>query len=582
MRSRAFLVVVILLWIARAWLVLSCADVFGYGEEFHKGAVAKLLVSDLPIERWRLPYVPHEGGGFVVAHLKALVFAAIGPSVLAQKVAAMLTTTALLAAGWSFARAHFGERAAAIFGLCFVLAPDAQLRFSLLGLGTHFEACIFVLLVLDAALRLAREGASRARDWLVLGLASGFGLYFSLIVAPALVVAGLVVLRMRARELVGRGGALLVLGALAGASPLLWMASHVGLDAVRVRGNELVGEGSSPFAAARELAKALASGDVARWIAIAAYVAAFAAAARLALDPAARRARRVLLGLGAVFLAAYLSSSLALRGDVSWMFFLRLSPLWIALTLLVAHDLERLDAAGGGRRTLARVAIAAIAAVGLHDLVALVRGGRWDAPRENLALLARTNGCDYAGYFDKLQTHLDVPLGEEVELLARVDEDKELLLPEIGLSLFEHAGLSLPDALELLHAKLGPDAPLAIAGLRFFVHPGFGHDLPAAVRALDGVRDADRPALAEAIGRAGFGPRYRADRLEKLVDLELDERDRPAYLRGVGWRVYRTFPLRPDLARAFLDELGARDPGARDGVAAGFEHAARVHQNARR
>ena len=148
MSKKTLALLVLALIATRAVLVLSCADVFFYGEELGKGTAAKAILEGLPVAHYRLNYVYHEGGGFVVTHLKALAFLLVGQSLLAHKLVAIATSAILLVVGCMLTYEAFGARAARIFGVMFVLAPDAYLRFSLLSLGTHFEALIFVALVL--------------------------------------------------------------------------------------------------------------------------------------------------------------------------------------------------------------------------------------------------------------------------------------------------------------------------------------------------------------------------------------------------------------------------------------------------
>ena len=50
---------------------------------------------------------------------------------------------------------------------------------SLLALGIHFEAGLFLLLALGLMVPIALEGSRRARTWFALGATLGFGTYFS-------------------------------------------------------------------------------------------------------------------------------------------------------------------------------------------------------------------------------------------------------------------------------------------------------------------------------------------------------------------------------------------------------------------
>ena len=172
MSRRTLLLLLLLLLVARGVLVLSIADVFFYGEELAKGTAAKALGDGLGVPAWKLVYVHHEGGGFLVTCLKTLLFDVLGPCVLAHKLLALATTAILLAVGYWMTCEHFGRVAGALFGLLFVLCPEAFMRFSLLSLGTHFEGLIGIALVLHYGARiLFRETPARS-DWAFLGVFS--------------------------------------------------------------------------------------------------------------------------------------------------------------------------------------------------------------------------------------------------------------------------------------------------------------------------------------------------------------------------------------------------------------------------
>ncbi|MBI5361603.1 MAG: hypothetical protein HZA53_00400 [Planctomycetes bacterium] len=575
MNRRATWVLIALLVLTRAWLVLCAADVNGYGEEFGKGAAAKAMLDGLGVEHWRLAYVYHEGGGFLITHLKALAFLLVGPTVLANKLVALFTTTLLLLVGLRLCRAHFGERAAACFGLAFVFAPDAFLRFSLLSLGTHFEASILLALIAHFTLRIVGGSSSTARDWLGLGLVAGLGLYFSLLTLAVLAWAGFALVLFARGELLSRKFFVACAGAVFGALPLCWMMSHVGLDALFVRGKE--GGATAKverLTALGDVFTALGRGAIGPWVLATAY--ALLAALGLALvrgNPDAMRRRKLLL-VGTfvpVFLALYVASGMAIRPESGWFFFLRLSPVWFFGTVFVAACTgELLEHARGTTRFLAIGSFACIVGVGTFDFAALSRAGWLGAPRFVATAMNRAKGYDYAEYFDKFQYHLDGSLEDKIAVLRRYDDDPELLLPAISLSLFEHAGVSLDEAVAISKRAHGEQWTTAIKGLRFFVHPSFGHDLAAGFAAIESVEPAARAPLAEAVGRAGLGPRFVPEKIAKELEFVPPDDLRTAFLRGAGWRVHRAFGLRRDRANEFILALPIQ---VQAGVRDGFERA---------
>lgn len=561
MPRRLLLPLLALLLFTRALLVLTGADVNGYGEELGKGAAAKALLDALPVDSWRLAYVYHEGGGFVITHLRALAFLLVGPTLLANKLVALTTTTLLLLAALRVAQLHFGSRAAWCFGLAFVFAPESFLRFSMLSLGTHFEACLFFVLVAHFTLRITSTRSPTARDFLGLGFTAGFGLYFSLLTLASIAWSALAIVVFARRELSLRRIAVAIAGAVFGLLPLFWMMSHVGLDALFVRAKEGGASAKVPrWAAFQDVFGALEQGDVGAWLLAIAYALLLGLGLHvLRTNPDLLRRRRVALValVAPVFLALYLASGMAIPRD-NWFFFLRLSPVWVFGTLTAAACADELFARG--TRFMSRCAsfaVAALVAVGVCDLVALANADDepW-APSVVLDDTCHRKGYDYAEYFDKVQHHLEGSLEDKLRVLSGYHDDPRLLLPALSLSLFEHAGVSLDEAIAISKRVHGEQWKLALTGLRFFVHPkNAGYDLPAAFAALEKVEPDAREPLAEAIGRAGLGPRFVVEKIVKQLELQPPADLRRPFLVGTGWRVYRAFGLRTQAALDFISSL---------------------------
>lgn len=171
--ERPLLGFLLLCAVVKGALVLSLADVFFYGEELEKGTAAKAMLDSLPVPHHQLAYHYYEGGGFVVSHLKALAFLAVGENVLAHKLVALVFVLGVLAAGWGFVKASFGTRAASWFALLFIFAPESFQKLSLINLGIHIEASVFLFGTLWLGARLAFGEQRRRREWLLLGLVTG-------------------------------------------------------------------------------------------------------------------------------------------------------------------------------------------------------------------------------------------------------------------------------------------------------------------------------------------------------------------------------------------------------------------------
>ena len=106
--------------VARGLLLVTFADVFGYGEELEKACAGKAMLDGLPIPHHELAYHYYEGGGFVVSHLDALAFAVLGESLLAIKLVALGLGALLLWAGWRLCERLGGRNSARVFALLFI------------------------------------------------------------------------------------------------------------------------------------------------------------------------------------------------------------------------------------------------------------------------------------------------------------------------------------------------------------------------------------------------------------------------------------------------------------------------------
>jgi len=549
---RALALLVLFLVLVRGFLVLSCAEVFFYGEELAKGGAAKAILDSPPIPYHQLVYAYHEGGGFVIAHARALAFLLVGESLLATKLVAIATSALVLVVGITFARESFGRRASIVFGVLFVLCPDAWLRFSLLSIGTHFEALFFECAILLLAFRILRSAPDRARDWILLGLASGFGIYFSLVIAAAIAAAGAMLLVGLRARILGRGLALATAAAIVGASPLLWMLGRVGIDAIRVRGQSVAGgEPSSPISTLGDLlAPLVANGRVDDWLQFAILGSAALSSAWILRERGSRLAALGILGFLGVYFALYLGSGLATSMNGLWLLWWRMSPTWFFATLLAAAVI---DALLTRRRAFASAILAVLVAAGLMDVVRLARTGRPDLIPANAAFLARAKGYDFAEYFDQIVHHLDGDDRERIRVLLALRDDTHLLPSAIAHNVFEESELPFERVLDTSRVEFGPRFDDALLGLGHHLHPRPDYDISAAFERLAESPADLRTQLARALGRTGLGQRFRRDRLVEQIETPVPPEFRDAFLEGVGWRIWRAYLLDPAGGLAFIE-----------------------------
>lgn len=611
MTKRSLAILLALLVVARASLVLSLSDVFFYGEELGKGAAAKAMLDGLGVEHYQLSYGYHEGGGFVVTHLKALAFLLVGESVLANKLVALFTTSLLLVVGCWFTSEHFGRRAGWIFGLLFVFCPAAFQRCSLLDLGTHFEAMIFITLILHFTFRVAfaagerdsrsgTGGLSRVTlDSIGLGLSAGFGIYFSLQCAPAIACAALCLIAAKRRAIFGRSTVVALAAFAVGALPLWWMMSHVGLSAVIVRGHAL-GQGTSVAQGARDLFEPLRlHGTALDWVAFALQPVVIGlgmmllwrsarAEARASADshPAQaahvaagevpdllvmNRKALVVLGYLVLFVVLYLTSGLAVSVRGHWFFFLRLSAVWfMGIVLFAAVSNAWAARATPLLRTGYAGAFGLLLIAGLFDFMAVMHEGRPRTMSANARLVATTKGYNYSEYLDKFVHHLDLSEEATIGVLRRYRDDPDLLWPSIDHSLFEHSKLALEEVLAISRRAYGENWIVSLKGLGPYLRTSNGYDLQAEFAAVAQAPPETQQALAEAVGRTGLGLMIFPERIEKEIQAPVPDPWRRAFLRGTGWRIHQISRLHPERALDFIGRQKAEDQVA---LREGFEAA---------
>lgn len=544
--------------VTRCLFVAAMGDVFLYGEELEKGFVAVCLLGDVDVPYARLPYHPYEGGGFVASHVKALAFSLMGSSILAHKVCALVWGLLVVAASVRLLHRHGGgsrasDSAAALGGALLALGPAHFQRESLLHLGIHFEALLFVALVLDQGLRVAAVesgSAPRRRDLLILGLAAGFGTYFSYQVALAvLVVAGLLIVRSP-RSMVSPS---LVGATLLGLAPLGLMTLATGREVLDIHG-EAIGAAGPGFL---QSLRASLSAPLALGAALLGAGAAIAGAAACPPGAERRLAAVTLLVFSGLWCAAAGATGLfaVSSADSHWFPLLRAAPLvWTMLMLvgLLAGPALALEgvARGGPAAKVARSTAAALVGIGLIHTARIVDEGSLGRAGENLRHLAQLRGDDPRGALVKigprLEENRDTSDGAvEAEVLGRfLTEGVEPGLITDVVAAVTQATEARAEALAEEMTPLLSAIPGGVeAARRGLGSPLFHYRYPGRLR--EALEDDSLPEIdAEAMGRFGLGW-YGATDLSGEMGVAHGTLKAGAFLRGVGARVFRTAVMQP-------------------------------------
>ncbi len=580
---------------ARAVLVLAYGDVFAYLEEFEKAAAGKAMLDGLSLAHHQLAYHPYEGGGFVVSHLDALMFALLGPSVLSVKLVALALGAALLAVGWGLCARAAGPVAARVFAALYVLAPGSMQQNSLLALGIHYHALIFVGALLWAVLSVLDGGASRRRLWLASGLIAGFGVFFSyqlgLTVLVAL-LAGVLVARRAGLGVALRGLGWASAGAAIGALPLWWMGWRTGRAVFDIHGADVL---ATKIPRAQLLADFAESFFLSRTPldALALTLVCLAPLTALFAWRCGGRARTLVALLAvhaALFCAAYLGLGFTIGRVVSYFLLQRLAPLWFFGLLATAVGCAALWSAGGVRRRIGLALASACALVGAFDLAQLARAA---APHDwftHARVLASTKGYAYPQYMQKLAPRL----GLDREQLARTflgfdEEDRELLLDALSTTVWGDGAVDL-EQLEREASDLSLEPLRALlAGQGMALRNRWGGDIAARLTRAAEQGAGRREALEEAIGR--FGNRYfpSVDAVRRELAQGLAASAPPSFFFGLGMRAWaargdlsaRGYPA-PTAGPWCFDERAARElfdqqaPAVRAALEAGYEHAGKL------
>lgn len=161
--------------------------------------------------------------GALEAYLAAPLVLAVGPSTLVLRVPTLLLTAAFLLVMWRLTSALFPRGVVLLTLGLLALGSDRVLKSQLIAGGGYPEILpLGALLVLLAVSARTPSHGDRRRSYVLVGLfglGAGLALWISWLVLPYVAAAGLVLLVVRGRRLLGREGLVLVAGVVLGALP---------------------------------------------------------------------------------------------------------------------------------------------------------------------------------------------------------------------------------------------------------------------------------------------------------------------------------------------------------------------------
>jgi hypothetical protein len=188
-KGQVILIVFIVLFILlRLFLVFSQKNIIFDVNEFLPGTVAFELVhgASLPL-KYCLPD-DHNFGSVVNGILTVPFFLLFGPCVAALKMVAILFSLGTLIIWYLLLERFFSRQIAVLVGLLFIFSPTIYTKCSVLAVGSHPESSFFTAAILFIAYFIFFDNRKKSIYFILLGVISGFGFFYSYICGITLLV----------------------------------------------------------------------------------------------------------------------------------------------------------------------------------------------------------------------------------------------------------------------------------------------------------------------------------------------------------------------------------------------------------
>lgn len=190
------------------------------------GNLAKIesaVEGGIPIHR----YYDNCGARLVAGYCGAALYEAVDDSYLTLKIVPMAFGLLGLLLLWWLLDRHFDRRTANLAALLFATVPPTLVRFSMIAMGSHFEALPFQFAVWLVFLDTHARGVPRGRLFAT-GVAAGFSVFVSFGAVVLLSILAVQHLLMRGAMRTIRDLAVVTPGLLLGLAPLIWIQVRTG------------------------------------------------------------------------------------------------------------------------------------------------------------------------------------------------------------------------------------------------------------------------------------------------------------------------------------------------------------------
>lgn len=210
-----------------------------YPFETHAGSIAIALNTGLPLRLADLPIASHIRGSVLFGFLLAPLFRVVEPDSFTLKLLPWLWHAITIALAVAVLRRYFSRAVAISAGLLLLLAPPMYVKLSVLGLASHMESSLLMLLALVPFYRITIDRRCTPANAGLFGLACGFAGFFHLqALLPCLVMAALLLL-VALPDLIDEWRrlrpwrTLLALGGAAATAAPAWLFNGGSLDLLR-------------------------------------------------------------------------------------------------------------------------------------------------------------------------------------------------------------------------------------------------------------------------------------------------------------------------------------------------------------
>ena len=188
------LFLVVMLFVA--WRIIFLAGVhpyyffFDFEDEIHRGTIGEELLSGAIFPLVQYQADNYGGGNLLIGIAAAISFKLFDTTAIALKLVPLFLMLLTLIVWFSLLAKRVNLSTAKLFALLFTFAPFPFIHYSMATLGDHMETLLFSGIFMTTLFTIVLEPEKKFRSYLLLGLVSGLGIWFTYTFG-VVVIAGL-------------------------------------------------------------------------------------------------------------------------------------------------------------------------------------------------------------------------------------------------------------------------------------------------------------------------------------------------------------------------------------------------------